>query len=158
AEALPYMDKACTLLDHPGMGEQFAVAAYNRGLVHRDSGNVDEAIASFKAAWDALRREAPRSLRTLLVLYELALLRLAARDFPRARAALARGLQIYESLRTEVGLSEREHEGALRSYRGLLELHLFLSLNDGWTDEAAALIERGKARFWLESIDALKVS
>jgi tetratricopeptide (TPR) repeat protein len=156
AAALPFMDKACTLLSHPGMGEQFAVAAYNRGMVHRDTGNTKEAITSFKEAWDALRREAPRSVRTLPVLHELALQRMAARDFPRARAALSRGLQIYESLRTEVGLREHEHEGALRSYRSLLELHLFLSLNDGWADEATALIERGKARFWLESIAALK--
>jgi len=152
---LPYLEEACSLLCQPGMGEQLANAAYNRGLAQRQMGKYDEATASFKEAWAALRTEAPRSLTTLLVLHALAMQRIVQKDYRRARAALARGLQIYESLRPEVGMHEREHEGALRSYRALLELHLYLSLNDNWTDEIVTLVERGKARFWAESIATL---
>jgi tetratricopeptide (TPR) repeat protein len=152
---LPYLEKACSLLSQPGMGEQLAIAAYNRGLAERQMGKDDEATASFRQAWAALRTEAPRSLTSLPVLHALAMQRIVQRDYRRARAALARGLQIYESLRPEVGMHEREHEGALRSYRALLELQLYLSLNDNWTDEIVTLVERGKARFWAESIAAL---
>ncbi|WP_239396506.1 CHAT domain-containing protein [Frankia sp. CiP3] len=152
---LLHLLEARQLLRRPGLGEQLAVACYNLGLTYRQLNDDEKAIAAFKEGWDAFRAEAPKSLRVLPLLRELTLQRILQKDFRRARAALNRGLDIYDSVRSEVGTREREHEGTMRSYRSLLELHLFLSLDDGWIDEAMTLIDRGKARFWTESLAAL---
>jgi CHAT domain-containing protein/tetratricopeptide (TPR) repeat protein len=150
-----YLMEAQELLRHPGMGEQLGTACHNLGLTYWKLGDDEKAGVAFKEGWEALRTEAPRSLLALSILTALALHRFTQGDHRRARAALARGLELYESIRPDVGWNEREHEGMLRAYRNLIELHLILSLADGWVDETLALIDRGKARFWAESLSDL---
>ena len=153
--AVPHLDQALGLLDQPGAGEQFGVAATNLGRARLMLGDRARAVAALKQAWAAFRRDAPRSVKALQPLHDLGLLRILEGDHRRARAALARGLELYESLRADIGESETEHEHTLRMYRSIVEWHLLLSVHEQWADEVQELIERSKARFWAESLAAL---
>ncbi len=62
-------------------------------------------------------------------------------------------MDLYESMRPDLADTEGKHEDTFRAYRGLLQRFLWLADREDWTDEIFILIERGKARFWLESMD-----
>jgi CHAT domain-containing protein/tetratricopeptide (TPR) repeat protein len=116
--------------------------------VHRNTDAAD----CFKRAWDVIRASSPRSRVALTALLGLARQRMAQQDHVRARAAVSRGLELYEQMRPEIAITEAGHAGFLSVYRNLLELAMYLSLHEGWTDELRACIERGKARFAEERI------
>jgi CHAT domain-containing protein/tetratricopeptide (TPR) repeat protein len=149
--AIAHFESARTYLSAPGCGELLGVAGTSLGSAYRALGRPDLAIEPLQEAWATFRREAPRSPKALYTLRELGMLRLAEGDRQRARSILDRALQLYESLRTDIGLTEEEHEGTMRSYRAVIEMHCYLSLTEGWVDEVESLIERGKARFWAEA-------
>ncbi|MFI1183561.1 CHAT domain-containing protein [Streptomyces sp. NPDC020799] len=153
AAAIPHLIEARDLLREAEEGEHLAVACLNLGLAHRMLQHP-EAIDCLTEAWAVIRVVAPRSPKALGVLYALARQRFETSDFERAKAALDRGIGLYEAIRPEIAVEESEHEGTLETYRLMLELRIMLAMKDGWTDQAVDLIERGKARLWSELLAA----
>lgn len=153
--AIERFEDARNFLSAPGCGEHLGVACTALAIAHRVLGRPDVAIGFLQEAWAAFCREAPRSIKALYTLRELGGMRLAEADYRRARSILDRGLQLYESMRIDIGRAEGEHEATMLSYRSILEMHCYLSLVEGWPDEVEGLIERGKARFWAEAIAEL---
>ncbi|MGW7046388.1 CHAT domain-containing protein [Streptomyces avermitilis] len=153
AAAIPHLVEARGLLREAREEEHLAVACLNLGLAYAALQDP-EAIGCLTEAWAAIRTIAPRSPKALKVLYALARQRYATSDTRRAKAALDRGIALYEAIRPEVAVEEAEHEGTLETYRLMLELRIELAMKDGWMDQALELIERGKARLWSEQLAA----
>jgi tetratricopeptide (TPR) repeat protein len=151
-EAAAYLRTAVEILGEIGEDQHYAVACLNLGLVRLAEG--DDPLDLFKRAWGILRVVDPASPRALAALYVLASHRFRLLDPDRARAALDHGLSIYEGVRPQLAVREAEHSATLGIYRLMLELRIVIAVADGWMDQAADFVERGKARFWSESIAA----
>lgn len=158
AEAILRLRDACAQLRSGGAEEYLAVALMNLGLALDDTGDGPGATAAFREAWDVIRVGAPTSPKALPILYSLARRRFREGDSRRARAGADRGLSLYDTIRPRLGVREAEHAQLLQNYRLLLDIRLRIALRDGWPDQAADLIERGKARFWAESLATLDMS
>jgi CHAT domain-containing protein/tetratricopeptide (TPR) repeat protein len=135
-----------------GAWKALATDLYNCGGMLQERGDNEAAAGYFKRAWDVLRTNDEESIVTLSVLRHLAMCRIVQKDYRRARGALERGLTIYERVRPDVAEAEEGHSGALERFRHLLELYLYLAVHESWIEQGAELIERGKARFWYESL------
>jgi len=133
-----------------GSSTELATDYLNLASVYMDLGQSDQLADCFKRAWDAVRATNPRSLVALRALWGLSMVRMTQKDYERARAAVERGLDLYEQMRPDVALTESGHQGFLQAYRSLLEMGMYLALEQSWPDELRSLIERGKARFTLE--------
>jgi CHAT domain-containing protein len=155
-QAIRYLIEARDIHRKANVLEPLARDCYNLGLIYHLLNRRQDALTHYQEAWQAIRQVAPHSLLALSILYGLALERFVQHDFKRARAILRRGLELYEQIRPDVGRQEAEQQGAMEQYRLLLELHLGLSLHQGWRDEALELIERGKARYWAETVASLR--
>ncbi|MFC6063922.1 CHAT domain-containing protein [Streptomyces ochraceiscleroticus] len=153
--ALAYLTESADLLSREAESESLAITEYNLGVVLQRAGRLDDSVAHLKRALKLYLQLTPRSLKILWVLRHIALTRLVQRDFRRARAALRRGIALYEQVRPNVGHREDEHSGGFDSYRTLIELHLYLSMHERWIDEAFELVERGRARYWAETLTPL---
>jgi CHAT domain-containing protein/tetratricopeptide (TPR) repeat protein len=152
-QALLSFERAISIHESvPGEWKALATDLFNCGSMLQNRGNNEAAVGYFKRAWDILRAKGEKSIVAVAVLRNLALCRILEKDFRRAKAALERGLGIYEALRPNVAETEEGQSGALERFRGLLELYLFLAVAEGWIKQGTELIERGKARFWYESI------
>jgi CHAT domain-containing protein len=138
----------------PGSKVALATDYNNLGILYQQAGNRAKAIENFKHSWECIREVAPRSLVALSALKGIALQRIVEQDFKRARAALKRGIGLYEEMRPAIAVTEPGHAGYLAAYRQLLEFAMYLSLNDSWPDELLDFIEQAKARFSLERIVA----
>src|SRR5262249_49884124 len=125
-------------------------------LLMRNGGAADrnEIERSLKLAWDIMRRVAPNSRLTLLVLNRLARWRLQERDFTRARAILDRGIAIYDQMRASTGRAEAELSGLFAIFRQLSELRMWIAMHEDSGLEVALLIQRAKGRYWSEAISA----
>ena len=154
-QARVYLKESAELLERLPPSEYLAVTNYNLGVTLMSLGRRDEAAACLKRALDLFLHLTPRSLKILWVLRHLAMIRLVQKDYRRARAALRRGIELYESIRPDVGRGEDEQSGAFDIYRLLVELHLYLSLEEEWLDETFELIERSRARYWAETVTPL---
>lgn len=135
-----------------GCQQPYAIDCYTLGLAYQELKLYEQVLAEFKAGWDAIRPVAPRSLAALYLLSGLGLYRMYFKDNQRARAVFSKGLEIYESMRPDLADTEDKHEDVFKAYRGLLQRFLWLSDREDWTDEICLLVERGKARFWLEAM------
>jgi CHAT domain-containing protein/tetratricopeptide (TPR) repeat protein len=135
-----------------GTWKALATDLYNCGGMLQERGNNEAAVGYFKRAWDVLRANDEESIVTVSVLRHLAMCRIVQKDYRRARGALERGLGIYERLRPNVAEAEEGHSAALDRFRHLLELYLYLAVHESWIERGGELIERGKARFWYESL------
>ena len=138
----------------PACWEALAKDYFNYGVSCEKRLKRDEALKCYKAAWDLVRDRPEKPLVTVSILRHLGLMRLLEKDFPRARAIFDRGIEIYEALRPNIADGEEGQRGTLDRYRSLLELYLILAYREGWHDHASLLIERGKSRFWYESLIA----
>ena len=136
----------------PGSIVELATDYVNLGHVYVSLKKHTEATDCFKRAWDAVREISPRSLVALNALLGLVRERMLQKDPARARAAAARGLELYEQMRPEIAVTEEGHANFLGAYRSLLEMAMYITLHEGWTDELRSYIERGKARFAEERI------
>ena len=134
----------------PGCVVELATDYVNLAAVYTHISSFERMAESYKSAWDAVRKTNPRSLIALRALWGLAMVRMVQKDFERARAVISRGLDLYEEMRADVAVTESGHAGFLRAYRSLLEIGMYLALEESWPDELRSLIERGKARFALE--------
>ncbi len=155
SQAIEYYTEAIRI--HSGnQGSQIALATdYNNlGIVYQQTADAEKAIECFKQAWDSVREVSPRSLVALSALKGIGLHRLLQRDFKRARTALKRGMDLYEEMRPSIAVTEPGHAGFLETYRQLLEIAMYLSLDQSWPDELLEHIERAKARFLRERIAA----
>jgi CHAT domain-containing protein/tetratricopeptide (TPR) repeat protein len=144
---------------HRATGSDLALAndCYGLGMFYRSMDRSAYAVEAFREAWTAVKTVAPRSVLALQILNELAVMRLWQGDTDRARAAAARGLETYEGMRADIGLTEAEQGTALGIYRSLVQTHVAISIHQGWVDEVVSLIERSKARFWYEAITRLEL-
>jgi CHAT domain-containing protein len=158
AAAIPRLREACAQLRSGDADEYLAVALMNLGLALEMTGDGRGGTTGIREAWDIIRVAAPASPKVLPILYSLARRRFRERDFRRARASADRGLALYDTIRPRLGVREAEHAQLLQNYRLLLDIRLRIALQDGWPDQAADLIERGKARFWAESLASLGTS
>jgi CHAT domain-containing protein/tetratricopeptide (TPR) repeat protein len=129
-----------------------AIDLFNLATLFTKQGDQERALSHFKQAWDVIRTVAPRSLVALRVLRGLGMHRLVEGDFRRARAALKRGMDLYEQMRPSIALTETGQAGYFQAYRELLEIAMYLSLHQSWADELLGLIERAKGRYWIEHI------
>jgi tetratricopeptide (TPR) repeat protein len=132
--------------------QELATDCFNLGAILMGQNDVDGAAAYLAEAWQTLRAASIRSPLTVRVLSTLGLARMGQGDRRRARAAAEKALDVYENLRPNLAETEVEHMGMLETYRSALELLLYLSIDEGWTGDAVALIERGKGRFWAEEV------
>jgi len=128
---------------------------FNLGILYEKRDDRSQAIECFKRAWDTVRENNDRTILSVSILRHLALMRFLEKDYARAKAALDRGLEIYERIRPDIADAEGAHAGPLNRYRSLLELYLHLAAREGWHEHGTALIERGKSRFWYESLFAI---
>jgi tetratricopeptide (TPR) repeat protein len=136
----------------PGAWKALAIDLFNCGMMLQKRSDNEAAVGYLKRAWDVLRVKGEESIVAVTVLRHLAISRIVQKDFRKARAALERGLGIYEKLRPNVAEAEEGHSGALERFRSLLEVYLYLAVHENWIKLGAELIERGKARFWYESL------
>lgn len=153
--ALRFLHESAALLEGCGAIEQLALTNYNLGVLHQFSGRSDRAALHLKKALTLYLDVSPASIKILWVLRHLAMARFAQKDYRRTRAALRRGIDLYDEIRPGIGRLEAEHEGLFEVYRQLIEQHLFLSVHEGWLDEVFELIERSKARYWAETLTPL---
>ncbi len=137
-------------------GQVLAGILYELGEVESRIGEKDDALASLKAAWDAIRVVAPRSRMSLLILRSLGRTRFAQGDLRRARACFERGLAIYDEIRKDVATSEREHEGLFTIYRHISELLIWLSIDEERAFEVLQLMQQAKARYWSARLKRLR--
>lgn len=137
-------------LDHPSL-EPLGFDYINLGYLFLEK-DSDKALPYFKKAWSILKDVAPHSKGALIVLKNIALLRLVKKDYARARAAVRKGIELYEATRPEFALKEAEHENLITLYRDILTIGMYLSLHEQWADEVLEYMERGKARFGREQL------
>jgi len=119
----------------PGSIVELATDYVNLGHVYVGLKKHAEATDCFKRAWDAVRETSPRSLVALNALLGLVRERMLQNDHARARAAAARGLELYEQMRPAIAVTEEGHASFLAAYRSLLEMAMYITLHEGWTDE-----------------------
>lgn len=155
--AKDYLREACAAHETSNSKGPLAIDFYQLGLTHRGLEERAEATTAIRLAWDNVRQAAPHSIQALRILRDLGLQRLVTGDKKRARAAFLRGIELYEEMRPNVGENEEQHEGSLKSLRLLIEMMLYLSLDDSWTDEAADFVERAKGRIWYEHLYRLRI-
>lgn len=136
----------------PGSLIELATDYVNLAGIYMETGNRDRTVECYKSAWDTARKNNPRSLVALKALWGLAINRMVQKDYERARAAIFRGLDLYEEMRPDIAITESGQSGFLDAYRSLLEVGMYLALVGSWPDELRSLIERGKARFALERL------
>jgi tetratricopeptide (TPR) repeat protein len=141
-----------------GAMRMLAMDEYNLGEITFADGDREAAVSHLRSAWDAVRKGSTRSVLAMRILRTLALTRLAERDMTRARSAAARGIEIYDELRSDLARDEHAHAGALDIARDLLFVLLHVALEDRWIDQTAALMEAGKARFWLDVLRRSRAS
>ncbi|MFP5245517.1 MAG: CHAT domain-containing protein, partial [Thermoanaerobaculia bacterium] len=152
-DALRTYREAREVLSAEGCEEPRANVLYNLGMLHEQRNENDAALDCYKSAWDLIRVAAPQSPQAMRVLYVLARRRLAMKDQQRARSALVRAMELYEELRPRVAMDEPGHAGLFDLYRRVAELLLYLSISESWMDEALQIVERAKARFWIEQLE-----
>jgi CHAT domain-containing protein/Tfp pilus assembly protein PilF len=138
--------------DDPGSTVELATDYVNLADLYMRSGEPRQSADCYKAAWDGVRETNPRSLVALRALWGLATNRMVQKDYTRARAAISRGLELYELMRPDLAVTEEGHAGFLSAYRSLLEMGMYLALHQSWPEELRSLINRGKARFALERV------
>lgn len=137
-------------------GSEVALAGdfFNLGIAYLSQKNLnlenyfEKSAEAFKQGWDVIRSTNPNSIIALVLLRYLGMMRVAQKDFQRARAVLTKGLEIYEEIRPNIGSTEIAQEGIFSEYRSLVEMMMFVAFNDNWMDEAMLLSEKAKARFW----------
>ena len=155
--AIEHVELACTIhRDDPGSQAALAIDLLNLGLLYERQENSEKALSCFKEAWDAIRKVAPHSVAAISILRQLGLYRLVKSDFKRARAALEKGMALYDEMRPRIAFTEEGQEGIFEEYRKLVETMMILPLRESWKDEVMLLIERAKARFWREQIDFIE--
>ncbi len=152
-EAVSAYERAIQLhQSDPGSSVELATDYVNLASVYMEMGDREHTLDYYKRAWDEIRKTNARSLVALKALWGLAVNRMVQKDFGRARAAIFRGLDLYKEIRPDVAVTERGHAGFLDAYRSLLEIGMYLALQQSWPDELRSLIERGKARYVLERL------
>lgn len=153
SQAIEYYHEAIRIhTNDPGSKMPLAIDYNNLALLHQQAGDRDKALESFKQAWDSVRAAEPRSLVALHALRGIAIHRMLQRDMKRARAALTRGIDLYEQMRPAIAVTEPGHTGFLNAYRWLLEIAMYLAVHESWPEELLGHIERAKARFSQERI------
>jgi CHAT domain-containing protein len=150
-EAITYLEKACdSHRNLPGAQVAFATDLHNLGQIYISQERLGNAITSLKEAWDIIRVTSHRSILVLNILRWLAFCRMIQKDHDRAQAILLKGLEIYEAFRPDIAQSEEGQEGSFDVYRALIEYLLYMTVHDGFVDQAMMYVERAKARYWLE--------
>jgi CHAT domain-containing protein/tetratricopeptide (TPR) repeat protein len=158
AKAIEALERAAAAHRKSGSKGPLAIDLHNIALIYQGGDGRRLAAGVLKEAWDAIREVAPQSLYAIQILRLLAMERLVAGDKPRVRAGLKRAIEIYESTRPLLGRTEREHQKALEVFRSVIEIFLYLTLDDSWIDEAGDAIERAKARLWYERLYKLRIA
>jgi CHAT domain-containing protein len=135
----------------PASAEAMAGVLLGEGQVYARRRDP-RALPTLKAGWDLIRTLKPHSRVALLLLSCIAELRLLERDMTRARSAALRALELYDEMRENVGANEVEHAPMLDLVRSLAEYALYATVHIGMFEEPMGVMDRVKARLWLDTI------